>query len=256
MRIVGIIPARMGSSRFPGKPLANILGHPMIEHVYRRSLLSPALDAVYVATCDKEVARATEKFGAKTVRTSDKHQRASDRVAEAADQIEADIVVMIQGDEPMVVPEMISLALEPLVSDPKVVCTNLISSIRSEEELEDWNTVKVVMNRASEALYFSRRPIPWQGSNSPHFLRVYKQVCVIPFRRDFLADFAALEPTPLERAESIDMLRALEHGYPIRLVLCSRFTHAVDTPEDLKLVEQLMQHDPLIQSYDFAGRIG
>ena len=252
-RIVAVIPARLGSSRFPGKPLARICGQPMIEHVVRRSMLCELLDAVYVATCDEEIRSVVEGFGGNVLMTSAAHERASDRVAEAAEQIEAEIVVMIQGDEPMVTPGMIVAAVTPLLQDPSVMCVNLMCRIVNQEEYIDFNTIKVVMNACGNGLYFSRAPIPARafprqsGGERPP---IFKQVCVIPFRRDFLREFARLSPTPLEQAESIDMLRAIEHGYSIRLVETATGTHAVDTPEDLRLVETLMKDDPLRRFYE------
>lgn len=249
MKIVCVLPARMGSSRFPGKPLALICGRPMIEHAYRRSMMCKALHEVYVATCDREIAIATEAFGGQAIMTSSAHERASDRVAEVARQIEADIFVMVQGDEPMIVPEMIDLALEPMLNDPAVLCSNLASPITSKEEFEDLNTIKVVMAENGDALYFSREPIPTRQRLALGQFPAYKQVCIIPFRRDFLLKYTALKPTPLEQAESIDMLRAMEHGYPIRLVKTDHVTHAVDTPADLARVEEMMRRDPLTDRY-------
>ena len=248
-RIVAIIPARLGSSRFPGKPLAPLLGRPMIEHVFRRAALCERLDAVYVATCDDEIRSVVEEFGGSVLMTSAAHERASDRVAEAAERIEADIVVMIQGDEPMVTPSMILTATAPMLQDSSVECVNLACRITNREEYMDRNTIKVVMNLNGDALYFSRSPIPAlsfpivSGNVRPP---VFKQVCVIPFRRDFLREFARLPPTPLEQAESIDMLRVIEHGRNVRLAETTFATHAVDTPEDLRLVETLMKDDPIV----------
>ena len=243
MKTVCIIPARMGSSRFPGKPLAAICGRPMIEHVYRRCRVNPSLAAVYIATCDREIAAATEGFGGVSIMTSSSHQRASDRVAEAAEKIDADIIVMVQGDEPMLYPEMIDDAVRPFRDDPAVLCTNLAAPIRSVEEMRDPNTIKVVTAKNGDALYFSRQPIPSGSSGG------LKQVCVIPFRREFLLQYTKLEPTPLEIAESVDMLRILEHGFKVRMVVTNYETHAVDTPADLALVERLLQADPLAKSY-------
>ena len=250
MKITAVIPVRMGSSRFPGKPLAKICGLPMVEHIYRRVMMTEGLDSVYVATCDEEICQAVEKFGGKAIMTADTHQRASDRTAEAAERLDADIVVMVQGDEPLVHPEMIRLAVEPLINDPGIVCSNLTSKIRSPQEFQDPNTIKVVMRKDRFAFYFSREPIPTTSvkgffSDVP----LYKQVCIIPFRRDFLLQFAQLPPTPLEVAESIDMLRILEHGYQVKMVESEYETHAVDTPEDLRLVEQMMERDPLLSRY-------
>jgi 3-deoxy-manno-octulosonate cytidylyltransferase (CMP-KDO synthetase) len=257
-RIVAVVPARMGSSRFPGKPLAPLLGRPMVEHVFRRASMCGALDDVYVATCDGEIKAAVEAFGGRVLMTSPAHERASDRVAEAAESIEADIVVMIQGDEPMATPGMIAAAAEPLLKDSSAACVNLVRRIGSREEYFDRNTIKAVMNARGDALYFSRAPIPSAafagdppgGATAP----VFKQVCVIPFRRELLREFARLPPTPLERAESIDMLRLIEHGLGVRLVETEEDAHAVDTPEDLRRVERLMKDDPLLRRY--AGRAG
>ena len=212
-RIVGVIPARMGSSRFPGKPLARILGLPMIEHVYRRARLCALLDDTIVAACDDAIKSAAEHFGATVIMTSAQHERATDRTAEAVDGFEADIVVMIQGDEPLIAPSMIEEALTPLLKDAGVCCVNLAHEITSESDYVDRNTVKVVLDRNDDALYFSRAPIP---ATTFAVAPALKQVCVIPSRRTMLQRFAALPPTPLEQAEAIDMLRLIEHGYPIR----------------------------------------
>ena len=249
MRIAAGIPARMGSSRFPGKPLASILGLPMIEHVYRRTALSQKLDEVFIATCDDEIRRAAEAFGGKVIMTSSAHTRASDRIAEAATGLDADIVVMVQGDEPMVVPQMIDLAIGPMLEDPAVNCVNLAKRIQSEEEYRDPNTIKVVMDRRGDAMYFSREPVPTYRILSFDQIPVFKQVCIIPYRRDCLLKYLRLEPTPLEQAESVDMLRLLEHGYRVRLVETQDSTHAVDTPADLAMVESLMKRDPLLEQY-------
>ena len=239
----------MGSSRFPGKPLAKILGRPMIEHVYRRVAMCERLTETYIATCDDEIMRATEEFGGKAIMTSTSHQRASDRVAEAAEGLDADVVVMVQGDEPMTVPEMVDLAISPMATDPEVGCVNLAKRIRSEEEFTDRNTIKIVMDRNWDALYFSREPIPTLHITSFEDAPVFKQVCIIPFRRQVLLDYAALEPTPLEVAESVDMVRFLEHGYKVRLVETEHESHAVDNTADLKRVEDLMRTDPLVELY-------
>lgn len=249
MRIVAGIPARMGSSRFPGKPLAPILGRPMIEHVYYRTALCPMVDEVFVATCDEEIREAVERFGGKVIMTSAAHQRASDRIAEAAEGFEADIVVMVQGDEPMIAPHMVAAAVAPMLDDPTIRCVNLAKRIETEEEYRDPNTIKVVMDHQGYALYFSREPIPTRRILDFDRIPVFKQVCIIPFLRDFLIQFAGLEPTPLEQAESVDMLRILEHGYRVRLVETMVNTHAVDTPSDLVLVESLMLNDPLVAEY-------
>ena len=249
MKVVGIIPARMGSSRYPGKPLAKILGKPMIEHVYKRSALCKMLDTVAVATPDHEILRAVEAFGGQAIMTSSAHTRASDRVAEAAEHTGGDIVINIQGDEPLIHPEMIELAVQAVAEDRNVFCSNLISKINSLEELQDPNTIKVVRDHAGFALYFSREPIPTVRYQAGEPAQAYKQVCVIPFWRDTLIKFLELPPTSLELAESIDMLRILEHGYRVRLVESSFDTHAIDVPEDVPVVEELLRRDLVTSLY-------
>ncbi len=254
MNIVGMIPARMGSSRFPGKPLAKICSMTMIEHVYKRSALSKHLKEVYVATCDQEIKDAVEAFGGKAVMTKDTHERASDRVAEAMIKVEKeskkeiDVLVMIQGDEPMVFPEMIDKSVEPIIEDRDVQVVNLMAKIKTKKEQEDINEIKVVVDKESFALYFSRAAIPMYRSKEGEQC-VYKQVCIIPFTREYLIRFNGLEPTPLEIAESVDMLRFLEHGDKVKMVLTEFDTYSVDTLEDLKKVEQMMEKDSLFQSY-------
>lgn len=248
-RVVAVIPARMGSSRFPGKPLAPILGLPMVEHVRLRVAMCETLDDVFVATCDQEIYDATERYGGKAVMTSTVHERASDRVAEVAQSMDADIFVLVQGDEPMTLPEMIDRAVEPMLEDESIQCVNLSKRIESEEEWRDPNIIKVVTDVESNALYFSRQPIPTDRILGRDQIPLLKQVCIIPFRRDVLLTYAGLEPTPLEQSESIDMLRFLEHGYKVRMVETGFNTYAVDTPQDLARVEEMMRTDVLTQQY-------
>jgi 3-deoxy-manno-octulosonate cytidylyltransferase (CMP-KDO synthetase) len=252
MKTIAVIPARMGSSRFPGKPLSKLLGRTMLEHVYKRVALSNALNATYIATCDEEIRRAAQDFGAPVIMTADTHERASDRVAEAAAGIDAELIVMVQGDEPMTHPEMIDAAVEPFRHDPLLSCVNLVRAIDNKADFYDVNTIKVVMNQQGDALYMSRQPIPTApASSQPDFMHAfaYKQVCIIPFRRETLLDFARLPSTPLEQLESVDMLRLLEHGYRVKMVKTKFNTQAVDTQADLERVAELMEADPLLGSY-------
>lgn len=245
MKILALIPARLGSSRFPGKPMALIAGKPMIGHVYERVSRSPVLNQAAVATCDREIYDYIESIGGVAVMTDDRHERASDRCAEALVKLEKvnntsyDIVVMVQGDEPMTHPDMIAEAVQPLLDDPEVQVVNLLGRIKDTEEFEDRNCIKVVCDLKMNALYFSREPIPTRCKvdNIP----MGKQVCIIPFRRDFLIEYTRMTPTPLEVAESVDMMRILEHGFKVRMSPTSHDTQAVDTPADLKRVERLMQ---------------
>jgi 3-deoxy-manno-octulosonate cytidylyltransferase (CMP-KDO synthetase) len=248
MRIIGIIPARMGSTRFPGKPLARILGRAMVDHVYSRCSLCKSLSAVYIATPDKAIRDHCRKNGMNVVMTKDTHERASDRAAEAMLKIEkafgkkVDLVVMIQGDEPMILPNMIELAIRPIKNDKRICITNLMAPVKDKEEQDDPNQVKVVVDKDMFALYFSREPIP-SRKRGVKDAPMHKQVPVIPFTRDFLIKFNRLSPTPLEKIESVDMLRVLEHGYKLKMVPVSFDTHSVDTPQDLKKVEKLMKDE-------------
>lgn len=254
MTVVGIIPARMKSGRFPGKPLAPIRGIPMVGHCYFRSKMSSSLDEVYVAVCDQEVFDYVRSIGGKAIMTSDAHQMCTDRVAEAALKAEADlgrradIVVNIQGDQPMVFPDMIDDVVRPLLEDPSLLCSTMVDEIVSLEEFDDPNRIKVVMDLQGNALYFSREPIPSRRKHDARF-PMWKHVAVISFRRDFLFEFGRLPMTPLETVESVDYLRVLENGYRIRVVVTGRKTETVDTPEDLRQVGQMMLTDSLIARY-------
>jgi len=254
MRVVAVIPARMASSRFPDKPMALIHGMPMIGHCYCRVRLCDALSDTFVATCDTEIFDYIESIGGKAVMTADTHERASDRAAEAMVKIEeatgeqTDILVMVQGDEPMDTPEMISEALSPMLQDDSVQVVNLMGCVKNLAEFEDPNTVKVVVGPDDNAIYFSREPIPsrkkWTGDVSMH-----KQICIIPFRRDYLLQFNSTPETPLECIESVDMLRVIESGGQVRMVMTEHQSIGVDTPDHLKHVEQLMVNDTLMKEY-------
>jgi 3-deoxy-manno-octulosonate cytidylyltransferase (CMP-KDO synthetase) len=246
MKIIALIPARMGSSRFPGKPMVKILGKPMIGHVYERVSQSPLLNLTAVATCDKEIFDYIESIGGIAVMTKDTYERASDRCAEALEKLEKlnntkyDVVVMVQGDEPMTHPGMIAEAIQPMLDDPEVQVVNLLGEIVDHNEFEDRNCIKVVCDLNLNALYFSREPIPTR-SKSPN-VPMGKQVCVIPFRRDYLIEYTNLSPTPLEVAESVDMMRILENGMKVRMTPTKYNTQSVDTPSDLEKVAQLMKN--------------
>jgi len=250
MKTIAVIPARMGSSRFPGKPIAQILGRSMIEHIYKRVAMSKSLDATYIATCDEEIRQIAESFGAPVIMTADTHERASDRVAEAVTHLpDAELIVMVQGDEPMTHPNMIDTAVAPFRNDPELGCVNLVRKIDHESDYHDFNTIKVVMNQQNNALYMSRRPIPSLAKTGFADTAAYKQVCIIPFRRETLFQYTRLLPTPLEQLESIDMLRLLEHGLQVKMVPTEFNTQAVDTTADLLRVEKLMAADPLLAHY-------
>ncbi len=246
-----IIPARMGSTRFPGKPLALMHGIPMLGHVAFRTQKAASLAATYVATCDAVIAEYCRENQIKAVMTSPAHTRCADRCAEALPLIEAlegkkaDAVVIVQGDEPLVHADMIETALEMLHSAPHMQTINLRAAITSEEEFLSPNTIKVVTDVQGKALYFSRAPLPSRTkpwvTETGQILWGYKQVCIMPIRRAALLEFIELPPTPLEQAESIDMLRILEHGGAVHTVLTQYPTQSVDCPADLERALHLMQ---------------
>lgn len=254
MNIIGIIPARLAASRFPNKPMAPILGMPMIGHVYHRAKICPHLNDVWVATCDEEIFNYIHSIGGKAVMTADSHQRASDRSAEAVVKIEqmegvtVDYVAMIQGDEPMLMPGMINDLIAPVIKDPSLKITNLINEIKSEEEFISENVVKVVLDLNDFVLYFSREPIPSKRKYSG-VLPMWKQLGIILFDRDLLLEYINLPPTPLEIIESVDMNRLLEHGRRIKMVKTKFKSCGVDIPADVSFVEEQLKNDPFIDKY-------
>lgn len=261
MTVCGIIPARLASTRYPDKPLALILGIPMIGHVYYRSCMAESLDEVWVATCDEAIRDYVVSIGGRAVMTSDSHERASDRAAEAVVKIEeldgtrVDWAALIQGDEPMIVPAMIDELVRAGLQDEDAEYVNLVERIRSQEEFEDPNTVKIVADRQGYAMYLSREPIPSRKKYAGE-VPMWKQLGMILFKRDALLSYAEMEPTPLEMIESVDMDRVLEHGKRLKLVETTVSTKAVDTPEDLQEVERLMRGDPMIRRYGVLARKG
>ena len=254
MNVISIIPARMGSSRFPNKPMKYILDIPMIGHVYKRVKMNKTLSEVYVATCDKEIFEYVESIGGKAVMTSDRHERCTDRCAEAMLKIEeqtgkkCDIMVVVQGDEPLTFPQMIDEAIEPMLKDKSLNITNLVADMDTEKEFNNPNEVKVVMDINNNALYFSREPIPSRKKTKIK-IPMKKQVCIIPFRRDFLLQYNEMKPTPLEEIESVDMMRILENGGKVKMCNTKYLTKAVDTKEDLDLVSDIMRNDKLYKDY-------
>jgi len=251
---IGIIPGRMEASRFPGKPLADILGIPMIGHCYLRSRLARSLDDLVIATCNEEIREYAQSIGAPCIMTSADHPSASDRIAEAMILRENetgtrhDIVVLIQGDEPMVYPDMIDAAVEGLKKNSDAQVVNLIALIESLEDFEDPNEIKVVTDNRNRALYFSREPIPTRKKGVLD-VPMRKQVCIIPYRRDYLIKFNETPRTPLEIVEGIDMNRALETGHIVQMVPTDRVTNSVDTEADLREVIELMRDDELRNQY-------
>lgn len=241
-KVVVVIPARMGSSRFPGKPLENILGRPMIEHVRRRIERVQGINQVIVATCDDEIKQAVESNGGNVIMTADTHERCTDRIEEAAQELEADIIVNIQGDEPMVPQSAVQEVIQPLLDDPGAVCSCLVYPIKDLEELSSLNVVKTVMSNSKKILYFSRSCIP--GREVDPEKTYYKQSGIMAFRKDFLHKFSRLSPTPLEEKESVDLMRILEHDLPVHAFVSDAETMGVDIPEQVHLIEEKIKSDP------------
>ncbi len=245
--IVAIIPSRYGSTRFPGKSLALIKGKTMIQWVYERTKRSSLLDRVIVATDDDRILKAVVSFGGEAIMTSAAHATGTDRIAEVARQIVCDIVVNVQGDEPLISPDMIDEAVRPLVEDPDIPLGTLAKRITDPAEAGDPNVVKVVCDSRGFALYFSRAPIPWDrdrwaGRTVPGDLLLaglhYKHIGLYVYRRDFLLAFAGMPQTPLEQTEKLEQLRALEHGHRIRVVSTEHESFGVDIPGDLSKILQ------------------
>lgn len=251
--IIAVIPARYGSTRFPGKALALIKDKPMIRWVYERTKRSRLVDRVVVATDDERILQAITTFGGEAVMTSPGHLTGTDRVAEVANKLDCDIVVNVQGDEPLIHPEMIDQAISPFLDDPSIPMGTLCKEIDNPGEAFDPNVVKVVFNGDGFALYFSRAPIPWDrdhwsGKSSFTELSLarpmYKHIGLYVYRRDFLLHYAKMPQTPLESAEKLEQLRALESGYRIKTVVTRHESFGVDIPEDLsKILNRLKERE-------------
>jgi len=239
MKIVALIPARFGSTRFPGKPLALLKGKTLIQHVYERAQKSKLLERVVVATDDERIKGHVEDFGGEALMTSPEHTCGTERLAEAAELLrlaEDDIIVNIQGDQPLFEPAVVEELVKPLLLHTDIPMSTLAVPLRREEELHDPNRVKVVLDREGRALYFSRAPIPFYRPPGPRpsYLR---HIGIYAYRREFLETFVRLAPGDLERAEKLEQLRVLEHGYPLAVSITKYDCPEVDTPEDLARLE-------------------
>jgi 3-deoxy-manno-octulosonate cytidylyltransferase (CMP-KDO synthetase) len=244
---VGVIPARFGATRFPGKPLALIAGKPMIRHIVERVKSTSALTDVIVATDDARIVEAVEGFGGRAMMTSLEHRSGTDRVAEVARQVDAAVFLNIQGDEPLVHPEQLGQLAEFLLAHRAVPMATLMTPITREDDIASPHVVKVVTDQDGYALYFSRSPIPFiRPSNDPRPAGpiYWKHLGLYGYQRDFLLRFPHLTPTPLEQAEQLEQLRALEHGFRIKVLPTPHDTIAVDTPEDVAKVEQALARRP------------
>lgn len=237
MRAVGVIPARYASSRFPGKPLAGLRGRPLVQHVYERARRSKTLARVVVATDDLRIRDAVVAFGGEVQLTGLHHPSGTDRVAEVAASLSCEVVVNIQGDEPLIEPLMIDEAVSPLFVESDLIMGTVCRRLEKEEEWQSPHVVKVVRDRRGFALYFSRSPVPYARVQGRH--SYYKHIGLYVYRRDFLLKLASLAPTPLEETEHLEQLRALEYGYPIKVVETKYDSIGVDTPEDLERIVRI-----------------
>jgi len=241
VRILAVIPARYASSRLPGKPLVEIDGRPMVQWVYEAAGRVASVERVVVATDDARVATAVAGFGGEAVMTSPAHPSGTDRVAEVARRIGAEIVVNLQGDEPLIDPQVVEQAIEPLLAEAVVVMSTLCTRLHDEAQWRDPNVVKVVRAANGDALYFSRAPIPHPREATPvDACPVYKHLGLYGYRADFLERLTELPPSPLEQVERLEQLRVLEAGYRIRVVETAHDTIGVDTPDDLERVRVLV----------------
>jgi 3-deoxy-manno-octulosonate cytidylyltransferase (CMP-KDO synthetase) len=238
-RVVAMIPARFESTRLPGKPLALIQGRPMIQHVYERTRAVDLVDRVLVATDDARIAAAVRDFGGDVVMTSPEHQSGTDRIAAAARDLDADVVVNVQGDLPFLESDMVRATVALMRSDSGLPMATVKAPIGDAQEMENPNVVKVVTDREGYALYFSRSPLPYWRDVADGGVLGYKHIGLYAYRRDFLLRFARLAPTPLERAEKLEQLRALEWGFRIKVAETTGAGIEVDTPQDLERARAL-----------------
>jgi len=240
VKTLGVIPARYGAQRFPGKPLALIAGKPLVQRVYEQARKAQRLDAVVVATDDQRIADVVRAFAGAVAMTSSDCPSGTDRAAEVARQFPCEMIVNIQGDEPLMRPEMIDQLVDGLVADHGCAMATLARQIESVELLANPNVVKVVIAGNGNALYFSRHPIPYvrdTGAAATH----YKHLGIYAYRREFLLKFVTMPPSSLEKTEKLEQLRALENGFPIKVLVTPHDSVGVDTPEDVKLVEDILR---------------
>jgi len=240
LHLVGILPARWGSSRFPGKPLHVLAGKPLIQHVWERCLGCTKLDDLLVATDDERIRDAVLSFGGKVVMTSSDHPTGTDRLAEAVKAVPAAThVINIQGDEPLIDPALIDDLAAAMIADPELPMATAANVIDDEDAFADPNVVKVVLDASGHALYFSRSPIPYRRT-TPVGLAVYRHKGLYGYRRDFLERFVGWPPSVLEQTESLEQLRALENGARIKVLITNDDSIGLDTPEQAPLVERLL----------------
>jgi 3-deoxy-manno-octulosonate cytidylyltransferase (CMP-KDO synthetase) len=262
LKVIAIIPARYKSTRLPGKPLLDLAGKPIIQHVYEQTAKAQLVGEILVATDDERIAQAVEAFGGRAVMTSDAHETGTDRIAEVARTLDTEVIVNVQGDEPFIDPLTIDSAVEPLLEDTSLSMSTTCEMLAQAEDLFNPNIVKVVVDANNNALYFSRAPVPFLRTadqdmqrsiinpeaiidhlkREPQLLASYrKHTGLYVYRKNFLLDFTTWPRSPLEQIESLEQLRALEHGYKIRVVMVKKRSIGIDTPADLERARRELQ---------------
>jgi 3-deoxy-manno-octulosonate cytidylyltransferase (CMP-KDO synthetase) len=239
IRVIGVIPARYGATRFKGKVLADLMGKPVIQRVYEAAKKAKALDRLIVATDDERVMKTVEGFGGKAILTSVDHQTGTDRLTEVVNPVDVKVVVNIQGDEPLVHHTMINELARTILSDDSINMTTIIKRIEDRDEIINPNVVKVVVDKDKNALYFSRSPIPFERNRQAKCH--YKHLGLYAYTKDFLFTFTNLPKSELEQAESLEQLRAIEHGYKIKTIETKYETVGIDTPKDLKKAKNILK---------------
>ena len=242
MKIIGVIPARYQSSRFPGKPLADICGYPMIWWVYHRAKLVNRLNEVTVATDDERILAVCNKYDIPAIMTSKEHRNGSERLSEVARKTDGDIYVTIQGDEPLLEPETIDKVIDTILSEPQIPCATLKTAYHNPVDVINGTTPKVVTDLNNDILLFTRSAVPYPKAAIDYI--IYKPIGVYAFKREMLIEYGKLEMGPLERAEEIELLRLVEHGYKIRIAEVESETVAVDTYKDLERVRKFIESHP------------
>lgn len=239
LKVSVVIPARYSSTRFEGKPLADILGRPMIYHVYHRAKKSKIAHDIIVATDDRRIKDCVEGFGGKAMMTSSAHQTGTDRIAEIARKIDSDIIVNVQGDEPLLRYEMISQVVRPIIKDSSVNVVTMMNRMENAADFVDTTNVKVVTDLFNNVLFMTRSPVPYPKTRQNYC--AYKQIGIYAFKRDYLIRFASMKQTPLELIEGVELLRVIENGHKLRAVLAEHSTFSVDTISDLFEVVKILK---------------
>ena len=244
MKSICVIPARYSSTRLPGKPLKEICGVPMICRVWQRASRAASVAEVIVATDDERIFDAVEKFSGKAIMTRADHKTGTDRLAEVAEKFpDVDVIINVQGDEPLIEPKLIDELVAEFAADDNLQMATVATELTDDAEFKNPNNVKVVLDRYNNAMYFSRATIPYPRNEGKS--KIFKHIGIYAYRRNFLLAYAKMEPTPLEQAESLEQLRALENGYKIRVIKSSCRFVGVDTEEDLELVNEIYRREVL-----------